>query len=376
VFLADGKTLVVADRGCAFMVWDAACNTLLQAAFLPRPLDKQWAFVPTLSPDGRQLVVPFTDSIGLFELSSSKPRGLNYPRPDEGRALLSQDGRLLVVGPVGDKYHDRGSALHLIDVATGKELRVFADFPSIRDFSISPDGKLLAACNTEGIRLWDTATGTCQADFKGHRGVVTTVAFSLDGRTLVSAAHDSTMLLWDVAALLARPKTKEPSADELTALWDALASPDAAAAGKAMRDSLGHPRETTAHFAKNVKPQTESKEEIVKLVADLDDIRTKTREHASRILGQLAEIAEPELRARLAAKPTLEQRRRIDLLLARLQTPITDTDKLRALRCVEVLELIGTPQAADVLRRLARGAEGAHVTREAAAVLRRRGSRG
>ena len=100
--------------------------------------------------------------------------------------------------------------MYLIDLATGKELRIVANFPRMRDFSISPDGKLLAACSTDGLCLWDTATGAFQAARSGHRGLVTTVAFSSDGGALVSAAHDGTVLIWDVASLVAGPELKSP----------------------------------------------------------------------------------------------------------------------------------------------------------------------
>jgi hypothetical protein len=73
----------------------------------------------------------------------------------------------------------------------------------------------------------------------------------------------------------------------------------------------------------------------------------------------------------LAAKPTLEQQRRIEQLLARLGEPITDTAKLRALRCMEMLDVIRTPPAIALLQALAMGADGAYETRAAWAALRR-----
>jgi WD40 repeat protein len=231
VFLADGNTLVSADMGCGAGLWDTASGALLRKLALPRLGDEKvqgWAkkepdgwhalfdsssfyvarqLAPALSPDGRLLIAPQQSSLGLFELASSRPRGLNYPQPHKGKIALSRDGRLLVVGPNWDEsyYVDRDSALHLIDVATATPMRIVANFPRMRDFCISPDSKLLAACGPEGLRLWDTATGTHQAGFNGHRGTVTTVAFSPDGALLVSAANDGTLLVWDVAALLNRP---------------------------------------------------------------------------------------------------------------------------------------------------------------------------
>ena len=162
---------------------------------------------PTLSPDGSRLVVPAKKDHEIWRLNQPSPAKASVPLPHVGKAAVSGDGRFLITGPNWDEpyYVDRDSALHMIDLASGKTERIFANFPRIRDFAISPDGKLLAACSTDGLCLWDTATGMHQAQFNGHRGTVTTVAFSPDGGTLISAAHDGTVLIWDVGRLIARP---------------------------------------------------------------------------------------------------------------------------------------------------------------------------
>jgi WD40 repeat protein len=79
--------------------------------------------------------------------------------------------------------------------------------------AFSPDGKILAAgCGVPGsgkdpktmdsvgeIRLWDVATGKNTATLKGHAGMVWSVVFSPNGKTLASSSHDGTVKLWDVA---------------------------------------------------------------------------------------------------------------------------------------------------------------------------------
>jgi WD40 repeat protein len=397
VFSSDGKTLVSADMDFKVAVWDRATGVHAHKVGLPRRagkgtfkwmkegpdawhelLDGAYFFIarqpgPVLSPDGRLLIAASAKTLGLYELASSRARGLNYPRPHQGKFAVSANGQLLVAGPNWDEsyYIDRDSALHLIDVATGAEMRVVANFPRIRDFSISPDGKLLAACGPKGLCLWDTATGTLQADFNGHRGVVTTVAFSTDGSMLVSAAHDGTMLVWSVAALMATQEKQELSAGDLKRLWDTLTSPGAGNTREAMALLTDQPQRAAALFRDKLKATAVSEKEIARLLTDLGNKHFKIRENARKELAQLAELAEPALRALLKANPSLEQRARVEKLLARFREPIRDGDKLRALRAVELLELAGSLEAIDVLQTLADGAENAYVTREAQAALRR-----
>jgi hypothetical protein len=109
---------------------------------------------------------------------------------------------------------------------------------------------------------------------------------------------------------------------------------------------------------------------LTKLVADLDSDRFAVREDAARTLEKLGELAAPALTGALKAKPSPELRRRCELLLAKLESP-PPPDILRGIRALEVLEQIGTSEALDVLKKLAKGAPEARLTREAKASLER-----
>jgi len=76
-----------------------------------------------------------------------------------------------------------------------------------RPLAFSPDGALLATgdenCN---ICLWNAATGQVAHTLKGHGGPITSLAFSSDGRRLISGSADTTALVWDVTSVAADPR--------------------------------------------------------------------------------------------------------------------------------------------------------------------------
>src|SRR5262249_8720388 len=54
------------------------------------------------------------------------------------------------------------------------------------------------------VRLWDAATGEELVRLPGHADYVYSLAFSPDGKTLVSSSGDTTLRLWDTEPLRKR----------------------------------------------------------------------------------------------------------------------------------------------------------------------------
>jgi HEAT repeat protein len=153
-------------------------------------------------------------------------------------------------------------------------------------------------------------------------------------------------------------------------LWAELAHTDAQRAGAAMTALLQTPQQASSLFAHKLQPVSAvAPERVARAIADLDGNEFAVRERAARELEQLAELAEPAMRKALAGKPSLEGRRRIEALLDKLDHP--SPEQLRRLRAVEILELLGTPEARKLLQRLADGAPKARLTQEAKASLER-----
>jgi hypothetical protein len=109
------------------------------------------------------------------------------------------------------------------------------------------------------------------------------------------------------------------------------------------------------------------------LLEDLGSERFVVRDKAMRELELLQELAAPALRKVQQQPPNLEVQWRAEQLLVRIAPDkvVGFSERLRWLRALEVLERIGTPEAAALLRSLAAGADDVRLVREARAALGR-----
>src|SRR5262249_53578362 len=101
---------------------------------------------------------------------------------------LSPDGGTLAVGSLGGR-------VRLSDVRTGTVLATLEDRGAGgARVAYAPGGKLLATRGKDKsganvIRLWDVQTKRVKQTLTGHTDSVTALAFSRDGRRLVSGAR-------------------------------------------------------------------------------------------------------------------------------------------------------------------------------------------
>jgi WD40 repeat protein len=71
---------------------------------------------------------------------------------------------------------------------------------TVTSVAFSPDGKtIVSGSSDQTVRVWDAATGVEQHKITGHKSPVTSVAFSPNGKTIVSGSWDRTVRVWDAA---------------------------------------------------------------------------------------------------------------------------------------------------------------------------------
>jgi hypothetical protein len=192
------------------------------------------------------------------------------------------------------------------------------------------------------------AAGKERGLFRGHSGAVCSLSFSHDSARLASAGDDWTALVWDLTDPFneGRSPVGPRSAPELDNYWSVLADEDAPAAYRAVIALARSPDRSVDFLKRRLRPvEAADRQRVTSLLAALDSSDFAERENAARELERLGFTAEPALREALTAKPSLEVRRRVEQVLAKLE----GTPTLRVVRAVEALERIGTPEARLVL---------------------------
>ncbi|MGF1581703.1 MAG: WD40 repeat domain-containing protein [Gemmataceae bacterium] len=343
------------------------------------PLSMVW-----LSPDERTLVGVTNPPSELYAWDLKRQcqlfrfAGINT---SVWKVFFSADRRQIFVPTQRLETNRRTHIVHVYELASGKK-RAELEFPWEPDLLTTiaiANERLVAITRGRKIYLIDLLTRKKLAEYdSGERGQVLALAFSKDGKTIVTGNEDSTALVWDVSRLVRREKELELTQEELQRCWTDLADTDAGKAYEAVRRLGLSPKETVSHFNEQLKVKKRiSQKQIDTLVKQLGSERFTVRDRASQRLLVLDFVAEEALIAVVKDPPSLETSLRARKILqgireARKRSPIPlPKEILRGVRAVEVLERIGNREAAVLLGRLSKGLPPTMVTREAQASLRR-----
>ncbi|MFL5339594.1 MAG: WD40 repeat domain-containing protein [Gemmataceae bacterium] len=396
----DGKTLAVVGRGSgAAQLYDVATGKKTQDLVLPPPPTSPnpmvvgviSAFARRLlfSPDSRLVGVTTEHRLTVWDMVlRCEVQRIDFPEGAILRyAALSPDHRAAALEFIGGELGiwelatgtrrqtlQTGTRANTSDPNALMALRQQVDgtgYPMT--LAYSEDGRLLARGGEDRtIRIWDGRTGREVGSFTGHRGSLMSVSFSPDGRRLVSGSADTTALVWDTARLQlpAVDGKLEPAA--IAAHAAALGEADATKAYPAIVALAADPNHAIDFLKETVKPVPAPDVKAVEvLIAGLSDRSFVVRERSRKGLEELGVLAAPSLREALAGGPTAEARQLARRLLEGLVHRPLPAEQVRLVRVVEMLELAGTPEAVNLLRKLSGGAAEAAPTVAAQSALDR-----
>lgn len=181
VFSKDGTHLYSAGYDAKVRDWDLRRHAL--ARILDGPSGTVWTI--DVSPDGKRLAAAGEDAIiRIWNLDGpSDPALLKGHKRNVWEVRFSRDGRRLASGSFDD-------TARLWDVVSGRELKTLnGHSQAVVGLDYSPDGRILATgADDSTIRFWRANDGMPLRVI--DNGVhVDKVAFSPDGRWLASGGH-------------------------------------------------------------------------------------------------------------------------------------------------------------------------------------------
>jgi WD40 repeat protein/energy-coupling factor transporter ATP-binding protein EcfA2 len=245
-FSPNGKTLAAINPDQTIQLWDREGSLIRTFKGHSQPVT-DLAF----SPNGHTLITSGEDYTRLWQTQNpaiatlkAQAQRVAYRSDEQLIASVGQDGVIKLWKPngmlqdvlenpgatgkaIGITFSDNGKILASATEtgtvqlwqmnAKTKEYQLLKSFntSNILQMSFSPDGKTLATTTAGNIQLW-SIDGTLQKTWAAHQGVISAIAFSADGQSILTGGDDRSVKLWQTSGKLER--SLEGATDRISAV--------------------------------------------------------------------------------------------------------------------------------------------------------------
>jgi WD40 repeat protein/tRNA A-37 threonylcarbamoyl transferase component Bud32 len=189
-FAPDGRALVSGGKDGIARLWDVP-DGRLRREFTGHAQNIEGV---AFAPDGKSFVTgSFDRTARIWDVAGARePVVIKASERCVKAIAITSDGAIVATA-------DDGETVALSDAKTG---RTRASFPhqdtQARGVCFTPDDQCVISCDDQGyVHAWLCGLRTRRLRFKAHEDRVWSVAFSPNGRRLVTTSSDRTAVVWD-----------------------------------------------------------------------------------------------------------------------------------------------------------------------------------
>jgi WD40 repeat protein len=147
-----------------------------------------------LAEDGERFLTFTSGGLQLFDLRERPRHRVVGDASLGGKQLLRFDPTDTLVAAC-----DLDGSMKLLDARGWQVRAILPSSSAVYGLAFTPDGRRLVSGGADGtVRVWDVRTGEPLHVFEWHRKWVTCLAMSPDGTTVATGSEDSTIAVWDM----------------------------------------------------------------------------------------------------------------------------------------------------------------------------------